>query len=397
MATVSVVVMTAGCSSDEELPTSLPEPVQITMTGAESRVVEASTDFGIELFKAVCAQHQGENVIISPLSASMALSMAANGASNDALAEILTALGVDGGDLPALNNVNARILETLPKTDPTTVVTLGNSIWLNKGYAINSGYASDMKRIYGATVENTDFSTMSGIDRINAWVKSQGNGMLDRIYSEPQPQLTGAILNALYFNGRWSSIFNAANTREAQFYGTHHTGTVQMMHEVGYYRMYGTDGYTLLKKAFGNGAFIMDFILPDESVDEVLAMMSPTELRAALSTAEPYDVDLYVPRLTENISINLIDAIKCMGAEKLFNAGSLSGIAPGFYSAGMEQKVILGLDEEGGKVFALNTTGMCGSYLPQEPVEFRLDRPFLFMIHEESTGAILLMGKIENL
>ncbi|MCM1483871.1 MAG: hypothetical protein NC043_06010 [Muribaculaceae bacterium] len=149
----AVAVVSAGCSSDNEEPvTKLPEPIQITMTGAESRAVEASTDFGIELFKAVCAQHEGENMMLSPLSASMCLSMAANGASEGALNGILEAMGMSQGSLDALNSINAQILETLPKTDPTTTVNLANSVWLGNGYCADDKFSSAMMQKYGAEV-----------------------------------------------------------------------------------------------------------------------------------------------------------------------------------------------------------------------------------------------------
>ncbi|MCM1483870.1 MAG: hypothetical protein NC043_06005 [Muribaculaceae bacterium] len=238
---------------------------------------------------------------------------------------------------------------------------------------------------------------MSGIDRINAWASKHTEGMIKNILSRPLPDMTGALINAMYFKGLWANPFDKKNTHKATFHGNTKDSEIDMMSGTGQYPVYSADTYTLLQMKFGNGAYVMNFILPKADVDGAMHGLSKKELSAAISAVRSSKVNLQVPKVEEMASINLTDVLGDMGMKSLFADGALEGIPSGFKASAVNQSIAFKMDEEGATAAAVTNMGIDAAAFPQESIDFRLDRPFIYFIHEKSTGAILLMGKIENL
>lgn len=122
----------------------------------------------------------------------MCLSLAANGASDQTMAEILTAMHYEGNNADALanlNSVNSMLMDALPMTDPTSTVKLANSVWLAGGYPVLPAYAEAVGSSYQATVQNIDFGTMAGIEKINEWVTRSTDGVIKQIFNSPNRSL----------------------------------------------------------------------------------------------------------------------------------------------------------------------------------------------------------------
>ncbi len=397
------LMLSVSCSSDNE-PTQepAPDPIKVDFDAGESRAMTASNGFGIDLFKSLSAAAAGENVVMSPLSVSMCLSLAANGASDQTMSEILSAMHYEGDNADALanlNSVNSTLMEVLPKTDPTSTVKLANSVWLADGYPVLPAYAETVGADYRATVQNVDFGSMAGIGKINEWVNRSTDGVIKQFFSVPQPFFDISLLNATYFKGTWKEPFKKSNTSKQTFNSADGTTVqVDMMTQGGKYDVSLTSDFTMLRKAFGNSAYNIFFLLPNEgkTADEVAASMSATSLQAALDNLRQIRADIYVPKTTVNNNLDLSENLKSLGINDLFSGSALNMISPQpFRAIEVSQMAYFAMDEDG--VTAASVTGMNGDGAPLlDYIEFRLDRPFLFFIRESSTGAILFLGKINK-
>ncbi len=400
---IPAIALLSSCSSDNDpTPTSVPDCIKIAFDEGESRATVVSNEFGIDLFKNISAETAEENVVMSPLSVSMCLSLAANGASEQTLAEILAAMHYEGNNAEALanlNSVNSTFMDVLPKTDPTSIVKLANSVWLADGFPVLPDYAAAVGSDYQATVQNVDFATMSGIDKINEWVDRSTDGVIKCFYSEPQPNVEMTLLNAVYFKGIWKAPFNKNNTSKQTFRsadGT--TAQVDMMKQSGDYVVSLNSDFTMLRKEFGNYAYSIYFLLPVEgkTADEVAASLSGATIQAALDNQKVMKSDIYVPKIKMDNTLGLVDNLKALGIDKLFDAGAMPGISTvPFRAVGITQMSFFAMDEDG--VTASSVTGISGDAAPMlDYIEFRLDRPFLFFIRESSTGVILFLGKVNK-
>lgn len=401
------LMMSASCSSDNDDPTPepLPDPIKIDFNAGESRAMTASNEFGIDLFKSLSASAAGagENVVMSPLSASMCLSLAANGASDQTMAEILTAMHYEGKNADALanlNSVNSTLMDALPMTDPTSTVKLANSVWLAGGYPVLPAYAEAVGSSYQATVQNIDFGTMAGIEKINEWVNRSTDGVIKKMFTSPQPLVDMALINATYFKGKWQKPFKKGDTSKQTFTSANGSTTkVDMMKQSGQYAVSLASDFTMLVKQFGNYAYSMYFILPKEgkTADEVAASLSGASIQAAIDNMKLLKADIYVPRTEVSNYFDLTESMKSLGINNLFKSNSLPLISTQpFQAIGMSQMTCFSMDEDGAT--AASVTGILGDGAPPviDYIEFRLDRPFLFFIREASTGAILFLGKINK-
>lgn len=399
------LMLSASCSSDNDDPTPepLPDPIKIDLNAGESRAMTASNEFGIDLFKSLSAAGAGENVVMSPLSASMCLSLAANGASDQTMAEILTAMHYEGNNADALanlNSVNSTFMDALPMTDPTSTVKLANSVWLAGGYPVLPAYAEAVGSSYQATVQNIDFGTMAGIEKINEWVNRSTDGVIKKMFTSPQPLVDMALINATYFKGKWQKPFKKGDTSKQTFTSANGSTTkVDMMKQSGQYAVSLASDFTMLVKQFGNYAYSMYFILPKEgkTADEVAASLSGASIQAAIDNMKLLKADIYVPRTEVSNYFDLTESMKSLGINNLFKSNSLPLISTQpFQAIGMSQMTCFSMDEDGAT--AASVTGILGDGAPPviDYIEFRLDRPFLFFIREASTGAILFLGKINK-
>ncbi|MCM1483154.1 MAG: hypothetical protein NC043_02385 [Muribaculaceae bacterium] len=395
------LLLASGCSNDDDpVQEEYSEPIVMTLSSDESRAMNGANDFGLEVFKELCAAHDKENIVLSPLSVSLCVSLAVNGASESVMDEILTAMGLEGNatSLDALNTLNAQLMDVLPKTDYRSKVVLANSVWLANGYTANSEYAELVGRIYEAPIINIDFGSDAGIKRINDWVSEKTAGLIPKFYDSPDPGIKGALLNATYFKGEWTVPFKEYNTKKMKFYSAdYNLNRVDMMEETGAFAYFECADYSLVKKSFGNKAYSMVFICPDKSVNDALEALTPTAIDYAMKHLMPEVGYIRVPKFKITQRNDLGYALRSLGINDMFKSGALSRLAtPVPYVRSVEQEVSFEINESGAEAAAVTGEPMDGALLDGK-LAFVLDHPFLFMIREESTGAILFMGKIENL
>lgn len=328
--------------------------------------------------------------------------MLANGAKAEALAELTTLLGVTKNDLDALNSLNANLCKQLPLLDNQTTLSLANSTWISPNYQFKEDFVNTLAKNYNAYCGTADLTTQHGVDIVNQWISNATRGNINNMIEGPWPAAF-ALVNALYFNGKWATPFDEAKTERSSFKPDGGISQhVMMMNSVGSYQMGHCSDFYILRLPYGNGAFRMNIILPDgnATLSDVIAGMDETSYHAAMqSLASPRSISVKLPRFTMAHTYNLFEILKTLGLSKTlsYDCRDLTGILSDVPA--IITKILAGttieVNESGTKASAATViAGIDGSagksYL-------YVDRSFMFIIDEVSTGAILFMGAVNTI
>lgn len=170
------------------------------------------------------------------------------------------------------------------------------------------------------------------------------------------------LINATYFKGTWEEPFKKDKTTKQTFTSANGTtAKVDMMTQGGQYAVSLASDFTMLRKAFGNNAYSMYFILPKEgkTADEVAASLSGASIQAAIDNMKLLKADIYVPRTEVSNYFDLTESMKSLGINNLFKSNSLPLISTQpFQAIGMSQMTCFSMDEDGAT--AASVTGILG-------------------------------------
>lgn len=378
--------------------------VDISLTSAEQLMLEENTDFAFRFFKQVCTtEDEKPNLFISPLSASLCLSMSANGAEGNTLAEIQNAIGFSAS-LNEMNTYNRKLVSALLDLDNTTKLGIANSIWLRQDFKLMESFVDVNKKMYDAQVERLDFNSSKATDVINNWCAEKTNNCIPKVLNSISPDARMILMNALYFKGTWKEKFSIKDTESKAF--TNSNGAevkVNMMQKSGYFNYAQNDLFEIAEFPYGNEAFSMVVFLPMEgkSLDTGLSHLTGENWIQWQTEMTDRVLSVEMPRFNVEYDKVLNDDLKSLGMKDAFiptsaNFGKISTEESLAISL-LKQVTFLSVDEEGTEAAAITGSNIATSPGPDDVVSFTMNRPFIFMIKEKSTGAILFMGKITKL
>lgn len=368
----------------------------ITLTKAEQSINKASNQFGIDVYHKL---YSGDDILISPLSLSLALSMTTNGAAGTTAEGMLSTLGFGGQSIDDMNGYYQKMVKALLEADPKTTFEVANSIWADERIGVKKSFTEATEKYYSSEVFPADFSTMATVNKVNSWVSEKTHGKIRSIMDAPNKDLVMALINALYFNGKWAFEFDGKIKKEDFTTLKGSKSKVDMMTaKVKSYSEY--DGFSMVRLPYGNGAFSLDVILPPKGEDfgKAVARFN-AETLDHLSYLYPADVNLKLPKFTFEYETELNDVLKSLGMEQAFsNMADFSSMAEKAVKISMvKQKTFIDVNEKGTEAAAVTIVAVeLTSAMPSptlKKVDFFADRPFLFLIREQSTGAILFMGQ----
>ena len=397
-----------ACSSDNEPgeePTVTIDPVEeveFELTAAEKAAASRALGFQTDFFRAVNAlpENAGKNVVVSPLSAQVLLSIMANTAGQQQADEIMAAL--DCNDMDAINSLAVKYQSALPMIDDAVKMTLANSMWYNNRYTVNPEPASRLGEVFGIEPAAADFNDGKTVsDEINRWAADKTNNLIREIMQPAQirPDLLAVMANALYFSGEWANPFDADNTEKEAFAAVDGQATVDMMKNDGMQHVMTGEAYSAVKMELGaSGKFYALFVLPAEGTD-INDFVETFDAR----TATPFKDDavtFWLPKFKfETSDIYLNQPFAHLGMNSL---NSL--VETDFFMEKPEayfdvfQKSVISFEEKGAEGAAITWNRMCMATgdpvdAPPHPV-VKLNRPFLFFINEASTDACIFAGKM---
>lgn len=363
-------------------------------------VVAGNSVFAFDIFKKLNGEDLDSSIFISPLSISAALTMTYNGAESTTKEAMGNTLGYKDIDRDMVNESYKNLLGYLEDVDKKIELSIGNSIWIREGQDIKEGFISGNKDNFYAKVEMLDFTKDSAVTTINKWIDGATKGKIDKMLEPPiDPEVIMYLINAIYFKGEWSKQFNPERTVDRDF-NTYDGGkqTVKMMtmkDEVEYKK---GDDYKAVRLPYGSGKTSMYCILPHESINindfiEGMSIEKWNDIRKSIKEVD--DVNLQMPRFKLEYGIReLNDSLKSLGMEEAFSdRADFSGIREGINISKVLHKAVIEVNEEGSEAAGATVVEMKEAALA-EPITFIADRPFLFIIADDTTGTILFMGKL---
>lgn len=404
----TIIVLAAavltGCNSesDSQQPTICPvAPTSLQLTRAEQQMVTASNDFAFKLFSEV--QDGVKSQIVSPLSITFALGMLNNGAAGETQKQINDVLGFADTGADGINTFCYKLLQGAGTLDPLTKVLIANTIYMNKPYELQTEFVRLAKTFYDAEPETRDFHDGMTRDVINKWGSDHTEGMIEEVLKEDEfnADAVSYLLNAIYFKGIWAKKFDKALTREEQFLHaglTNEVTYVQMMNQTTNFEYGETADCQALRLPYGNGSFQMTVLLPKRRTNALPAVPSAEEWQQLDQQMTSQLVDVSLPRFETTTDINLKPIMKKLGMPDAFD-GEKADFSRfcnvPVYIGLMKQMAKVKLDEEGTEAAAITVIDMdLGSAGPDPKyISFRADHPFLYVISEQQTGAILFIGQ----
>lgn len=393
-----------SCNDDVEEQSISPTMQPIDLNATEKEMAAQQGDFASTLSLVLYRQlgERTDNWLVSPFSLQCALGMLSNGASGETHNEILHTLSLSQYSQEEVNAYFKKLIEGLHTVNSAITVKTANSVWGNAGITLKEDFQKMNIENYSAMVSQLDFSDPSAVDQINAWCNQTTEGLIPSILDEVNPTATVYLLNSLYFKARWKSEFALEKTQEGDF--TTSSGKVIKAHFMQTQRMAAyveNEWFTSTSLSYQNDSYVMRLILPQPKIgiDQVLQALSESDGNLWKNVVLA-DINLKMPRFTLENKMNLIPALQALGMKKAFtneaDFSSMSDIAT--YISLVQQATRLKVDEEGSEGAAVTVIGGDLSDLmrplPEEEVDFFLDRPFLFQIIESSTGTVLFMGQV---
>lgn len=370
------------------------------LTPAERSIITASNTFSFALVKQVSSAQADSNVFLSPLSASMSLGMAMNGAAGTTYDEMRSTLGFGSasqGDIDAGYRSLIALLESL---DPAVKMQIANSVWFDSGFPVKQGFLDTVKTFFDAEARPLDFSNgPAAVDAINGWVRTKTNGTIPSILDGIDPNEVMFLVNAIYFKGSWRARFDASSA-DGDFHAA--GGSVQratFMHRQGTMSYAEGRGWQAVDLPYGDSAFSMTVVLPTAGVEPLVDSLTPAFWSSLVSTLAPQEVDLKLPKLTLRYGRLLNEDLQALGMRAPFEAADFTRMSPlgdQLSISRVQQNTFVNVDEEGTEASAATVTGIQLTSAPSF-AEVVVDRPYLFVIRERLTGTVIFMGKISNM
>lgn len=385
-----------GCKKDKTSEPAVPKPIEMTEKG--SQIISASNDFGIEMFRQVSMVDSG-NLMLSPLSASSALSMLLNGCDGETFTQIGAMLGYKDLTADEINGLYKSLVAQLLDADPEVNLALANAIWYRQGFQVKTEFLNTMHSSYDATTEALDFDSPQALTTINNWASDNTNGKITKVMDEISADAVMFLMNALYFKGNWTYKFDKSKTSLQPFNpdGQSPVMVDMMKANLSFRQIFGL-GYTAIELPYGRQNFSMVILLPVEGLDSFNNGFDGSkwhEITAALDGATPISRDLSIPKFKFSYEKQLNDQLKAMGMLDAFVPGlaDLSGIADAdLFVSFVKQNTFVDVNEEGTEAAAVTTIGVELTSLPDPVI---INKPFIFAIRERMTNSLLFIGKVE--
>ncbi len=344
--------------------------------------------FALSFFRNVnSVSEKGENIIVSPYSAGVALSMLEAGAQGQTKVELDN----------ALNGTYFKD-EDLGGNEKITVES-ANSVWISNDFSVRNNYVSTMEKDFNAYIGNRDFSNHATVREMNNWCSENTNGKITDIIDALSPDMVMVLMNALYFNAPWDKAFNPDLTHDDIFNGCNGKTTVPMMYRKGMYRYAEYKGFQLVKIPYDDGKYAMYIALPpaDVDIDSAVQYLGEDIYNSAMEQLAPQEVSLTMPKFKLTSSHVLNEALEKMGVREAFDtAADFRGISESgrLQLDVVKQKCYIDVSEKGTEAAAVTSAQIRLTSITPETI-MNVDRPFIFMIGNDEN--VLFIGKIVNL
>lgn len=374
-------------------------------------IATADNTFGFRLLNAVQKTLPDSNVVLSPVSAALNLSMVLNGAEGQTKEEMLKALSLSGAEIEAINTANAQLIKGLGTQTNGVTLSVADSLWVDSRRAVlRPDYMKRMQSSYAAEMEGLDFSSPNAPRQINSWASKETQGKIPKVLDRIDPTEVLLLLNAVYFKGQWTHKFDKAKTQQRDFTlagGVKKQGP--RMAQSGRFEYFETPEMQAIRLPFGDGDLVMEVLLPAQgsnlgALEGQLTAEHWKEWRVRYSKHEG---TIELPRFELQSKYKLNGPLESLGMKRAFdsNDAQLTGMlspAPGRPPVGrlsisaVLQSTYWKVDEEGSEAAAVTSTQIRATAVQRAAAPFHMvvDRPFFCAIVDGRSGVLLFVGGI---
>ncbi len=397
-----VLLISASCQQ-ENMTNEGSKNIELDLKSAQ--LVEADNAFGLEIFQKIRESSKEENIMISPLSISVAFAMAFNGADKDTKTEMEKAMKLNGLTTEQINNSYKMLISALQSLDKEVVFEIANAIFYAEGFSVKPDFLNINKTVYNAEVQKLNFGSPTAVPAINGWVAEKTHDKIKSIIDQLNPLDRMVLVNAIYFNGIWKNKFEEKGTHLLNFTKTGGVNIeVPTMKKEEKLNYTSNSLFSAVKMPYGNGQYSMIVMLPatNKNSQDLINELTPDKWNNWMKNFEVKDpVVVKMPRFKFAFETKLMDVLAQMGMVKAFQAGmaDFSKISnEELYISSAVHKSFIDVNENGTEAAAVTgltfTTTSAGNEPPK--TYFNVDKPFVFAITEKDTDVILFIGEVRN-
>lgn len=374
----------------------------LNFTAKEEQKLAQDNAFTFKLFnEALDKAEPAENILMSPVSASMALAMLNNGAKGETREAIDQTLMFDGFSEEEINTYYQKIVQVLPNLDSNTTLDIANSIWYRQGFQAKPAFIDMNKTFYQAEVSALDFSSPAAPTTINDWVSDNTQGKIPKIIDDISSDMVMYLINAIYFKGSWQEKFDSQRTAKMPFSrpdGT--TVEADFMNVKKKFNIVQNGQVQGIELPYGNGQFSMFVFMPKGSgtIKDFVKKFDDADFVADMySGFSKRETNLFLPKFKFDYQNTLNDELERLGMGIIFtDRADLSGIADeSLLVSEVKQKAFIEVNEEGTEAAAVAGVGVSVTSMPIVQ-SLKFDEPFVFVIRENNCGLILFTGAVND-
>ena len=367
-----------------------------------AKIIAADNQFGFELFQKLNASlNEPKNIMISPMSVSLALAMVYNGTAGNTKVQMEQILHKENMNSTDINQNYKELVAALISHDPRVELSISNAIFYRNSFSVKNDFITTNQNYYQAEVSGLDFTnTTQTLNTVNGWVNTKTKGKIDKIIEQVKSEDMMYLLNAIYFNGEWKYSFDSKETAGLTFTKEDKT-MVQaptMMIEKPF-NYYIHSDFQLLEMPYGSGKYSMLIFLPEtgRNTNDLISLMNAEKVNEWVQKMTEQKKKVFLPKFEFKFDNSLKDELFALGMTDVFNdsKANLSGIsdAAKLIISEVMHKTYIKVDERGTEAAAV--TGITVGVTSIGPdISFRVDHPFIFAIREKDTQAILFVGKV---
>ena len=346
------------------------------------------------------------NLIYSPFSISTALSMLLAGARGSTASEIARTLGQPGADAAYHAELAALIAQLLEQSNGAgSQLSVANALWPDRSVRLQPAFRDIAAASYKAPLTLLDFSTPeSARAQINSWTEQQTHGKIRDLFAPGS--LTAdtrlVLTSAIYFNGGWQTTFDPKATRPAPFHTARADVQADFMRRTAHFGYAEPHNLQILEMSYAGTQLVFDALLPkDGNLNSLEHNLTPENLAKWFAAIEDRRVDVSLPRFKTESSFSLRGQLSKMGMPSAFTrAADLSAIdgRRDLFVSDVVHKAFVEVNETGTVAAAATGIAMARAAMLVEgpPAVFRADHPFVFLIRDSQSGAILFAGRVAN-